>query len=123
MRRRPRGLTETAPQPRVPFAGGPRQALAGALVVPGTQTRPAGQALGRGKLFHVHSDLGHQIGGGDLLNAGNRGNSNFERNDAIPVLISAGSKIALSPAAPSTEDVIAEYYNALRDRPKMNFRT
>src|SRR5262245_38292378 len=66
-------LAETATQPCTTFVWLARQPFAGTLVVAGTNARPAGQMLSRGKLVHIRPNLGNEVRGGYLFNPRNSG--------------------------------------------------
>src|SRR5215470_11840031 len=62
---------EYLPQPAIPFARLPAQALAPTLVVPRTHPRPGGEMLGAGKTTHIRADLGDEDLGRALTDPGN----------------------------------------------------
>jgi hypothetical protein len=65
-------LNEDLPQPAIPFARLPAQALPPTLVVPRTHPRPRGEMLGAGKTTHIRADLGDEDLGCTLADPGNR---------------------------------------------------
>ena len=70
--RRPGAFGQSRPEPRVAVRGVPALILAGALIVPGTDSAPRTQVSGIGKLLHGRSGFGQQIPGRFLLDSWNR---------------------------------------------------
>jgi hypothetical protein len=65
----PHRLRQHTSNPNVTLGRPSAQALAGALLVPGTHAHPGGQVLGGRETTHVRTDLGHQRGGDHLSDA------------------------------------------------------
>ncbi len=79
-------LAETAPQPGAALAGLIQEPFSRAFMGSGTDPCPTGSVLGGGKLVHIRSNLGEEIGGRPLLDPRNgnaQGDSLLVRLDVL----------------------------------------